>query len=367
MKIVLTLLVALAAFCAGCLDAPEKEQGPRELPKLDKQLTLDLGDGVTMKLVLIPAGKFLMGSPEGEQGRDEDEGPQHKVTITKAFYMGTTEVTEGQWGAVMGTEPRKGQTYAKEDPEHAASYISWDDATAFCGKLSTKIGRNVRLPTEAEWEYACRVGSTTRFCYGNDPAYSGLGSYAWYDGNANAKGEDYAHAVGRQKPNAWGLYDMHGNVWEWCQDSWHDNYQGAPTDGSAWAGARSDRVLRGGSWGSVARGCRSAIRDGRPPVSRRRSGFRVVVSTSGHQISDFPEGLFFLCGNPDCKAEFTLTLKQFGQHHEEHWGEPVPCPKCRATKTVRAEKCPHCGRSFPLVREQIVCPHCGKTIDVEGG
>ncbi len=165
---------------------PEKKKGAGaetqpvaaiKLPAPGEPLLLDLGDGVTMKLAWIPAGKFTMGSPAVEQGREKGEGLQRVVTITKPFYMGVTEVTQPQWKAVMGTEPWKGKPYAKANASHAASYISWDDATAFCRKLS-RSGRAVCLPTEAEWEYACRAGSRTRFSYGDDPNYTSLGEYA---------------------------------------------------------------------------------------------------------------------------------------------------------------------------------------------
>ncbi len=286
MKAGLMLLVGLAAFCAGCSDAPEKEQGSGtatvEVRTEGENVYFDFGDGVTMKLVLIPAGKFLMGSPETEKDRQRVEGPQHEVTISRPFYMGTTEVTQAQWKAVMGTEPWRGQSYIEENPEHAASYISWEDATAFCAKLSEKAGRTVRLPREAEWEYGCRSGSTTRFSYGDDPDYSHLGEYAWYDGNSCTKDQKYPHAAGQKKPNAWGLYDMYGNVLEWCEDCWHDTYQGAPTDGSAWAGAGSSRVVRGGSWYNYAGVCRSSFRaEYDPDIRYDDTGFRVVVCSNG--------------------------------------------------------------------------------------
>jgi formylglycine-generating enzyme required for sulfatase activity len=188
----------------------------------------DVGPGVTMKMILIPPGKFTRG--EGAY--------RHEVTISKPFYMGVTEVTQAQYEAVMGKNPSefKGATNPVE-------MVSWNDATAFCKKLSEKTRQAVRLPTEAEWEYACRAGAQTAFSFGDDP--SALGDYAWHLGNS----EMMTHPVGQKKPNAWGLYDMHGNVWEWCAD-WYVPYpKGAVTDPSGPAtGNRGERVVRGGSW-----------------------------------------------------------------------------------------------------------------------
>jgi formylglycine-generating enzyme required for sulfatase activity len=177
-----------------------------------------------MKLKLIPAGTFLMGSPESETGRVTDEH-QHNVAISKSFYMQTTEVTQRQWKAVMGTEPWKGQEYSKyvkEGANYPASYVSWDDAVAYCKKLSEKERKTYRLPTEAEWEYACRAGTETRWSFGDDE--NKLGDYAWYDKNAWDIDEKYAHQVGLKKSNAFGLYDMHGNVFEWCHDYYTLDY-----------------------------------------------------------------------------------------------------------------------------------------------
>ena len=245
-------------------------------PAGEKTLTLTLGTGVTMRLVRIEAGKFTMGSPDSEKDRGKDERPQHQVTITKPFYMGATEVTQAQWKAVMDTQPWEGKSYAKAGAEHAASYISWDDATAYCTALSKKTGRTVRLPTEAEWEYACRAGTTTAYSFGDDA--SRLGDYAWYDGNAYDKDEKYAHPVGVKKPNAWGLYDMHGNVWEWCADWYVDSYANADTRDPKGPAGGSARVLRGGSWYAFPQFCRAARRNGGSPDYRGGSGgFRVVV------------------------------------------------------------------------------------------
>ena len=220
---------------------------------------LDIGGGVTMKVVRIPAGKFMMG--EGET--------QHEVTLSKPFYMGVTEVTQAQYAAIMGTNPShfKGATNPVE-------MVSWNDATEFCKKLSERTRQAVRLPTEAEWEYACRAGTATAFSFGD--ADSALGDYAWHDANSGST----THPVGQKKPNVWGLFDMHGNVWEWCADWFGDYPNGAVTDPKGpVSGIR--RVLRGGSWGNAPSICRSAYRGSYTPGLRNlRCGFRVVVSVS---------------------------------------------------------------------------------------
>jgi formylglycine-generating enzyme required for sulfatase activity len=232
---------------------------------------LDLGGRVTMKLVLIPAGKFMMGPPDSEQGRNKFEGPQHEVTLSKPFYVGVTEVTQAQYQAIMGMNPSqfKGAT-------NPAEMVSWDDATEFCKKLSEKTRQVVRLPTEAEWEYACRAGTATAFSFGD--ADSALGDYAWYRANSG----NTTHPVGQKKPNAWGLFDMHGNVWEWCAD-WYGVYpKGAVTDPQG-AASGSLRVLRGGSWSDgPSDNCRAAHRSRNYPDYRFSiNGFRVVVPAGG--------------------------------------------------------------------------------------
>lgn len=243
-----------------------------------KELTLDLGNKVTMKLALIPAGKFMMGSPENEKNRSSAEGP-HEVTISKPFYIGVYEVTQEQWTAVMGTTPWRGQEYAKDGPTLAASYITWDDAADFCKRLSAQAARKVSLPTEAQWEYACRAGTTTRFSYGNDEDFSKLGDYAWYDKNAFDIGERYAHAVGQKKPNDFGLYDMHGNVWEWCADWWEHLYASAGKTDPAGPASGFYRVLRGGCLYGLGVHCRSADRGmGAPALNLCGLGLRVAVA-----------------------------------------------------------------------------------------
>lgn len=220
-----------------------------------KELTLDLGSGITMQLMPIPAGEFVMGSPESEEGRDRGEGPQHRVRISEPFLMGKYEVTQAQWQAVMGNNP----SFLQGDGNLPVEKISWDDCQDFCRKLSTKTGHMVRLPTEAEWEYACRAGSTGKYCHRDSEGK--LGTYGWYDANSDSK----THPVGQKKPNAWGLCDMHGNVCEWCAD-WLDKYPGSS---ARWHDfGQTHRVLRGGSWDGPLAYCRSASRGGLAPSIR---------------------------------------------------------------------------------------------------
>jgi formylglycine-generating enzyme required for sulfatase activity len=223
---------------------------------------MEITNSIGVKLRLIPAGKFMIGSPGTESDRDDDE-TQHRVSITKPFYLGVTEVTQEQYQKVMGTNP----SYFKR-PQGPVERVSWAAAVEFCGKLSAMpaektAGHVYRLPTEAEWEYACRSGTTTAYSFGDDA--SRLGDYGWLNENSVSS----THPVGEKKPNAWGLYDMHGNVWEWCQD----RYYGGATSGSL-------RVYRGGSWLGIARYCRSANRLRNTPEYRDSSlGFRVLRSS----------------------------------------------------------------------------------------
>jgi formylglycine-generating enzyme required for sulfatase activity len=230
-------------------------------------------------MVLIPAGSFTMGSPASDSDASSDEKPQFGVTISKAYYLGETEVTQGQWKAVMKTEPWKGETLVREGDNYPATHISWDDATEFCRRLSAKEGRSYRLPTEAEWEYACRAGSTSRYSFG-DSAWK-LSEHGWFDENAWDADEKYAHAVKQKRANAFGLYDMHGNVWEWCSD-WYGEYPTSPVVDPVGPTQGSVRVYRGGSWSYGAASCRSALRHGFTPVFRDYFlGFRLALSSSG--------------------------------------------------------------------------------------
>jgi formylglycine-generating enzyme required for sulfatase activity len=311
---------------------------------LEPAVTLDLGDGVKMEFVLIPAGKFVMGSPKDEEGKkDHDrlgkevrEEPQHEVTIGKPLYMGKFEVTQEQYEKLVGKNPS-----AFKGAKNPVEIVYWDDAKDFCKRMSVKTGRVIRLPSEAEWEYACRAGSTTPYhppreleksppltdaqrrrveelisklgseelavrdkatqdliALGSrvlpllDDAKAatpeaqfrlasvksaGLKGVAWFVENRDQK----THPVGEKEPNAFGLHDMHGNACEWCEDDLHYDYIGTPTDGSAWIDTpRGDRrVFRGGSCNSDAKFCRSACRNGGTWGSFI-CGIRVVLSSS---------------------------------------------------------------------------------------
>jgi formylglycine-generating enzyme required for sulfatase activity len=228
-------------------------------------------NSIGMEFVLIPAGEFDMGSPSSEKDRYSNEGPVHHVTISKGFYLSKYEVTQKQWCEVMGSNPSH-----FEGDNRPVETVSWNDIQEFIKKLNEMEGTNkYRLPSEAEWEYAARAGTTTSYSFGNDD--SDLGDYAWYESNSGSK----THPVGQKQPNPWGLYDMHGNVWEWVQDRYHSSYDGAPTDGSAWeSGSSSYHVRRGGSWGGSAKYFRSALRYYYAPVPvpsyRSGGGFRLL-------------------------------------------------------------------------------------------
>jgi len=244
------------------------EKQLRELPvsgqPAEKQLTLALGGGVTMKLALVPAETFIIGSPKSVAERFDNERPQHMVTIRRPFYMGVTEVTQEQYQAVMGKNPSK-----FKGAKSPVDSISWRGAAAFCQKLSELTRRLVRLPTEAEWEYACRSGSKGRWCFGDDARQ--LGDWAWFRRNSGGR----THSVGQKRASKFGLYDMHGNVWEMCSD-WYSPYASAAITDPQGPASGTKRVCRGGSWDNKS--CRSAVRGCPAPDDRRNDfGFRVVV------------------------------------------------------------------------------------------
>jgi len=226
-------------------------------------------------LVSIPSGTFQMGSEE-----DPWSTPVHAVTL-QGFEIGAFEVTQAQYEAIMGVNPSHFQGADKLN--NPVEQVSWHAAREFCTRLSALTGRTFTLPSEAQWEYACRAGSTTRYSYGDDDTL--IGNYAWFYGNSENNGIPYGpHPVGTKLPNAWGIYDMHGNALEWCLDSWHDSYTGAPTDGSAWDPDVSAEkcVLRGCCYGGMVSCCRSAFRNwfwsgGIDPGV----GFRVVAVPAG--------------------------------------------------------------------------------------
>jgi len=235
----------------------------------------DLGNGVKLEMVEIPAGTFYMGSPTYETGRSDDEGPQHQVNVP-SFFIGKYPLTQAQYQAIMGNNPAhfKGNNRPVE-------CVSWNNAVNFCQKLSQKTGKNYKLPSEAQWEYACRAGTTTPFYFGES-----ITPYLVnYDGRypyANAPTGQYREQttdVGTFPPNAFGLYDMHGNVWEWCEDDWNENYINAPINGSALISQSDKNTLRGGSWCFDPEDCRSACRGSYRLVSDYNAfGFRVVCS-----------------------------------------------------------------------------------------
>ena len=240
-----------------------------------------------MKLILIPAGEFTMGSAESEGGHEVDEAPPHRVRISQPFYLGVFEVTQAEYRQVMGTNPSYAASTGDgrktveglETGRFPVENVSWDDAHEFCRRLSAKEGRRYRLPTEAEWEYACRAGTATEFSSGNGER--ALAEVGWYGFLQTPRGNSPAHvsAVGQKRANAFDLYDMHGNVCEWCDDWYGDEYYAksppadpkGPSDGL-------DRVYRGGGWRHLTIHCRSAFRDWLAPDERHNAlGFRVVL------------------------------------------------------------------------------------------
>ncbi|MDM9382623.1 bifunctional serine/threonine-protein kinase/formylglycine-generating enzyme family protein [Chlorogloeopsis sp. ULAP01] len=252
------------------------DMGGREISRNRSQAQFfaeNLGKGVILEMVQIPGGTFMMGSTHGE-GKNSEK-PQHRVSV-KPFFMGKYPITQEQWKAVMENNPSRFKG-AKRPVES----VSWNDAVTFCKRLSQKTGKTYRLPTEAEWEYACRAGTTTPFHFGETITTELANFY----GNPKGNYCNETTLVGSFPANAFGLYDMHGNVWEWCQDYWHDNYQNAPADGSAWLTQSFFRrifadfnLLRGGSWYCEANNSRSATRLNKVPNSCFISvGFRVVA------------------------------------------------------------------------------------------
>jgi formylglycine-generating enzyme required for sulfatase activity len=300
------VLAAVVGLCVGCGEASTVVADPSD--EANRTATAQEGvvpaneprsiagrklveNSIGMKFVRIPKGTFLMGSPPDEVGSSDDER-QHEVTLTRDFYLGVYEVTQAQYKKVMGKNPSyfTGDKVAERHPQtgrfvkdvdsanHPVENVSHDDAVEFCRRLSElpdekAAGRRYRVPTEAEWEYACRAGSNTAFSFGNESA--DLGSHAWYEANSN----EMTHAVGGKKPNAFGLYDMHGNVWEWCSD-WYDEkyYASSPGTDPKGPDSGSFRVLRGGSWVSVPSNVRCACRYDHAPGRRSSyNGIRVVL------------------------------------------------------------------------------------------
>jgi formylglycine-generating enzyme required for sulfatase activity len=264
--------------------------------KTAQYFTEDLGNGIELEMVLIPGGSFIMGSPEEELKSTNDERPQHEVTI-KPFCFGKYPVTQAQWQAVA-TLPQVNQEL-KLDPSRfkgdgstsltnhrPVESVSWHDAVEFCARLSNHSQRSYRLPSEAEWEYACRGGTITPFHFGKTittDLANYNGNYIYGDGVKGIYREETTEVGSFKIANEFGLYDMHGNVREWCQDHWHDSYKGAPVDGSAWISdeSKSGRMLRGGSWSPLPENCRSAYRIYNDAgFVNDSSGFRVVCGAA---------------------------------------------------------------------------------------
>ena len=242
---------------------PNTEETPNARPaKVIKDCS------VCPELVVVPPGSYKMGSNSGG-----DEVPVHSVTFSQPFALGKTEITQGQWKAIMGNNPSR---FTSSGDNLPVERVSWNDAQEFIHKLNSKTGKEYRLPSEAEWEYACRAGAMQEYC-GND----NIDKVAWYYNSDDPKGNVGAktHPVAGKNANALGLYDMSGNVWEWVEDSYHANYVGAPTDGSAWSGDGARRVLRGGSWDFTPLNLRATNRNGEDPTTRDSDvGFRIARS-----------------------------------------------------------------------------------------
>ena len=286
-KRILGTVMAFAVASLGMM-ACERAKEHHPTVKQLEELTLDCGKGASVKLVLIPAGEFMMGGDEPpdqvarkcnewkvEKEQFQDEYPQHRVKMTKPFYMGVYVVTQTQYEAVTGVNP----SYFKGE-SNPVDRINWNDAVDFCKKLSVKTGQTVRLPTEAEWEYACRAGTTTPFNTGKtiSPDQANYnGTYTYGSGRKGVfRGKPVA--VGSFPPNAWGLYDMHGNVLEWCQD-WYGSYPAGEVVDPQGPAKGQSRVLRGSGWTEGPAGCRSADRAWSSPSytsSGGGYGFRVV-------------------------------------------------------------------------------------------
>jgi formylglycine-generating enzyme required for sulfatase activity len=274
---------------------PSPSQPRIKIDRQPKQITFckePLSEEVALELVQIPAGEFFMGSPENELDRPDAESPQHLVTVP-GFWMGQYPVTQAEWRVVAGLP--KVSRDLKPDPSrfkgnrHPVEQVSWYDAVEFCDRLTQHTGRTYRLPSEAEWEYACRAGTTTPFHFGETIATEVANYHGEYIYGRGNKGE-YRQATTPVDhfgvANAFGLSDMHGNVYEWCLDHWHGNYEGAPTDGRAWLDDNDNdndpRIIRGGSWFDNPRYCRSAYRfHDTPDDTINGLGFRVVVAPRG--------------------------------------------------------------------------------------
>jgi formylglycine-generating enzyme required for sulfatase activity len=262
-----------AAFALGNLRLAVPSIAPASLTENDAHWYVN---SIGMTMVLIPAGEFLMGSPDSDTDAYAGEKPQHRVRITKPFWLGMHLVAVGQYRRFIEESKDHSdagwqETFPSQTDDHPVVRVSWVDARAFCDWLTEKEGKKYRLPTEAEWEYACRAGTRTRYSFGDND--SDLADHAWFLSNSNIQ----TQPVGQKRPNAWGLSDMHGNAWQWCED-WYGNYDAnSPPDDPTGCAVGSSRVCRGGGWRSPVGLCRSAYRDPDEPTHRAYSlGFRVV-------------------------------------------------------------------------------------------
>jgi len=299
--------------------APEPDQSPSPPPQKPLQLLRwqartqvfkeELGDGARLTMVRIPAGSFQMGSAEQELERQSNEGPVHEVTLAE-FLIGQTPITQAQWRAVARWTPQQGERWGRElNPEPSrfqgekahllpgetntdgrpVERVSWLEAMEFCARLSQRTKRNYTLPSEAQWEYACRAGTETAYCFGDSINIKVVNFERTRTYGDEPTGDGYGQTTSVKlfAANQWGLYDMHGNVLEWCVDHWHDNYEDAPADGSSWLNDHEEesgrRLMRGGSWNVIPRECRSAYRDHSVPGNVDGDiGFRVVCFPQAH-------------------------------------------------------------------------------------
>jgi formylglycine-generating enzyme required for sulfatase activity len=277
---ILALTAAIFAALAGCSNmplgyVPPSTTAPSSNPadadrqyvaldrnNLPKELQVNVGPSVVMRFILVPAGKGVMGSPQSERFRNDDEGPAHEVAITRPFYIAATHVTRDQYQRVMGAWA------APDQGDLPVTGVSWCDAEKFCQKLTQRSGHPVHLPSETQWEFACRAGGQTAYCFGDDDTE--LPAYARYESVS-------AQAAGKLKPNALGLYDMHGNAWQWCQD-WYGPYPAKPQSDPTGPADGKLKVIRGGSFRDSAQSLRSAKREAQTPNTQRSDvGFRVIM------------------------------------------------------------------------------------------
>ena len=357
--VALVVLVASGSLGLALATAEEpKESGKTKSPP--REMVVDLGKGIKLEMVLIPAGEFLMGSPDSDKDASTGEKPQHRVRITKPFYLGKYLVTQEQWQAVMGSNPS-----CFEGRKNPVEQVTWDKCQEFLGNLNGKFGTRrgtFQLPSEAQWEYVCRAGSKTHYCFGDNE--SGLGEYAWYDRNSGGM----THPVGEKKPNAWGLYDMYGNVWEWCQDCYDGGYYAhSPTDDPTGPLKGSTRVLRGGGWHNRDGGYRSANRG---HFSPKHPGFdlglrvsvvpsdkvstaaeptpaptKQITNSIGMKLTLVPSGEFMMGSGESAKATAAFLDKTYG--YEKAYGTS------NSYVGMKADLFKH---EHPLHRERITKP-----------